>query len=41
MTIDFVFEKGVIPWETIWVKDEKKVKKMILKETSLKLVVYS
>lgn len=34
MTIDFVFEKGIIPWETIWVKDEKKVKKMILKETS-------
>lgn len=34
MTIDFLFEKGIIPWGTIWVKDEKKVKKMILKETS-------
>ena len=34
MTIDFVFEKGIIPWGTIWVKDEEKVKIMILKETS-------
>ena len=27
MTIDFAFEKDIIPLETIWVKDEEKVKK--------------
>lgn len=34
MTIDLVFEKGIVPWGTIWIKDGETVKILILKETS-------